>query len=115
MRLQALSPKLVLLLLALCTITAIAVGFALATHIGQVHPFLISQQHTLKIIQMVVTHGEEDEEHDFPYQAATWLCIVSQSQLQDNQREFWISGSFSDELEEEPDKELLSSIGGIWK
>jgi hypothetical protein len=38
MRIQVLSPKLVLLLLALCTIVAIAVGFALATHIGQVHP-----------------------------------------------------------------------------
>jgi hypothetical protein len=38
MRIQALSPKLVLLLFALCTIVTIAVGFALATHIGQVHP-----------------------------------------------------------------------------
>jgi hypothetical protein len=38
MRIQALSPKLVLLLFALCTIAAIAVGSALATHIGQVHP-----------------------------------------------------------------------------
>ncbi len=38
MRIQALSPKLVLLLFALFTIAAIAVGFALATHIGQIHP-----------------------------------------------------------------------------
>jgi hypothetical protein len=38
---------------------------------------VIGKQDANWLNQQVVTHGEDVKKHDFPYQAATWLCRVS--------------------------------------